>query len=179
MPPDDDAAGHAARHLEDAEFAITSFGAWIVSADTKAGLLSAATALLVGALVGERSNLVTAARGQLSIDVAVLGLLAFTAAALLLTAGFLGGVLYPRKSPHADSRFAWPRHVAPAPLDMTRLVEQRHDEEEIAKEAWLQATALATIARSKFRWFKHALVVFAISVLGFLALVATSAFLPK
>lgn len=177
MPPDEHAAD-AARHLEDAEFAITQFSSWIVSADTKAGLLSAATALLIGGLIGERGNLAVAVRGHTGIDTAVLALLALTGVALVVTAGFLVGVLYPRKAPLPESRFAWPRHVAPSPPDMTRLVTEEHDQAVIATEAWLQATALASIAGSKFGAFKIALIAFAVSAASFLVLVGTSAFLP-
>jgi hypothetical protein len=176
MPPEAVPEGHAAGHLQDAEFAITSFSSWIVSADTKAGLLSAATALLVGALAGERAHLAAAAKSESGIAIAVLALFAFTVAALLVTAAFLGGVLYPRRSRLVESRFSWPRHVA-LPLDIPQLVGSTRDEHTIASEAWLQATALASIAQSKFRAFQIALIVFAFSVLGFLALVGTSAFL--
>ena len=177
MPPDDTAGASATQHLSDAEFAITSFSSWIVSADTKAGLLSAGTALLVGALVGERGNLVTAAHGEGAVDFAVLWLIALTAAALLTTAGSLAAVLYPRKSPTPTSRFVWP-HLVNSPRDMSRFVGQVHDDAAIALEAWNQARALASIAHTKFKVFKTALIAFAVSATAFIALAGVSAFLP-
>jgi hypothetical protein len=61
---------------------------------------------------------------------------------------------------------------------MSRFVGQVHDDAAIALEAWNQARALASIAHTKFKVFKTALIAFAVSATAFIALAGVSAFLP-
>lgn len=135
--------------LTDVEFVIAQTGEWIRAADTKAGLLFGAVALLGGwAFASARAELALVRAGVAE----PLGLLAIGLSALVITVagGLLLAVLMPRVG-ISVTRYAWPWVAAVQLPDVMSLgTETRR------QEAWIQAMALARIAGTKHRLLRGA-----------------------
>ncbi len=131
--------------LVDAHHAIGYAGTWINNADTKAGLLAAALAVVVAGATQQAEAMSDALRPGDGSEVAALILLCLLGAAVATATVGLALATIPRTPPpQAPSRFGFPtlashgwRHV-PA----TRA--------QAAAEAWGQAQVLAGIAARKY-----------------------------
>jgi hypothetical protein len=156
--------------LEDAHHALDAFREWITNADTKAGLLSAASAVLVGA-VGSQQRAITAVlspRG--SLEYIGLGLLIAWTLSLSVALAALGYALVPRiPHPSAPSRFAFPT-VARSDWPLTPISRAG-----AAREAWAEAKVLALVAAHKFSGLRIAFPSFAAALALFLAWSAVAA----
>lgn len=134
-----------ASDLADAHHAIGYAGMWINNADTKAGLLSAALAVVVAAATQQSRVIGDVLRPGGGGEWAALVVLCLLGLAIVVGVVALGLVITPRTPPPAaPSRFGFPtlashgwRHV-PA----TRA--------QAAEEAWGQAHVLSRIATRKF-----------------------------
>jgi len=152
---------------QDAYFAIEQFTAWINSADTKAGFLSAALAIVVNGLVLDSRF---GGVGQLS-DRGPVVVLAFCLSALcaLVCTGALMLAIYPRVQAQPYSRYSWPSvaestsgtPAAAAPI------ASRH-------EAWSTARSLAIITRKKYRYLRFSFVCWIVSLVALLLAVLAS-----
>ena len=127
------------RHdLEDAHHAIDYVSGWIRAADTKAGLLSAAIALMITGMLQQDNPI-----GTVPTDLAGIARVLIWVG-LLVAVLAVGATIAPRTSPTATPcRFAFPTL---ADGRWTRSVASRSN---IADEAWVQAKALAVIAKRK------------------------------
>ncbi|SHG07780.1 Pycsar system effector family protein [Streptoalloteichus hindustanus] len=146
---------------EDARFAINHFATWIGNADTKAGLLAAATTVLAGALVGQRSAVVATLARPTGWQVVALVALALSAVGVVVTTLFLIRAVAPHVRQDGFSRYSWPT-VADA--DLTALLAgQREDDR---REAWLSALTLARIVRRKYANLRCAFATWLVGVAG-------------
>jgi hypothetical protein len=160
-------------HVSDAFQMIGSTGAWINNADTKAGLLAAAVAVLVAALAQQMSVLAEVLRphGPTAwIALSLLSLLVMDMCTAVLALGF---VIRPRTQlPETHSRFSFPTIADPAwkyhPANRT----------EVAAEAWSQARVLARIATVKFQVVKIAARATYSSVILYLAWLMAASLVP-
>ncbi len=132
--------------LADAHKALGYFGTWINSADTKAGLLSAALAVVIAAVTQQRGAVADVVRPANGGELAALCLLGLLGAFVIVALVALARAITPRTQPSdIPSRFGFPtvafhgwKH-----LPATRA--------QAAEEAWSQAHALAGIAATKNR----------------------------
>jgi hypothetical protein len=148
--------------VSDAEFVIGQTGDWIRSADTKAGLLFGALAVLSGWLGSSAEGLRGLWSGQphqLDALIALAGCVVLLAVANVL----LVGVLIPRRSTDAATRYAWPSVSKKSLDDLLALTPETRRE-----EAWKQAKQLAEIASRKHDLFAVAVWFSIGSVLCFL-----------
>lgn len=155
MPPDARAAPPAnaganrdadsADDLTDAHHAIGYFSTWINNADTKAGLLSAALAVVIAGGAQQAHSIGDVARPDGPSELAALVVLCLLGAALAVGIVALAMVVTPR-TPHSQppSRFGFPTVASHA----WRC--ERSSRENAASEAWGQAHVLAQIAARKF-----------------------------
>lgn len=132
--------------LADAHFAIGYASGWVTNADTKAGLLSAAIALILGASGQQISkiHLIMALRNGAAWT--ALALLVAMGICVVTAIGALASVLIPRTTPpRRPSRFGYPTLSSPAwkHTPASRV--------EAAEEAWDQAGVISGIASTKFR----------------------------
>lgn len=136
----------------DAFFAINHFAAWVSNADTKAGFVAAAAAVLGGGLVSQIPRMTTLLPFCGLREWSSLALIAAAGVALLFTLVFLMVSLRPRGYVESFSRFSWP-DVSQTPLEV--LVQApSHD---VRREAWQQARNLAIIAAWKFSAVRRSL----------------------
>lgn len=131
--------------LEDGHQALAYTATWINNADTKAGLLSAAVAVVLAGITQQAhsiKNVLSPAGGG---EWAALSLFALLAGALMVAIIALAKVITPRMPlPQSPSRFGFPTLASPT---------WRHHpatREGAAEEVWQQARLLSSIARSKF-----------------------------
>src|SRR5690606_14096526 len=128
---------------------VQEFGGWIRSADTKATILLGATGVLVAALLGRASSFGEVLRSE-SEWRCVLVIAALAVVVSLITlAVFLVLTIRPRTVASEFSRYAWPR-IAAMPE-----APKAFDTGTAAAEAWVQAHALARIARAKYHNFNR------------------------
>lgn len=168
-PPIPDVADHDPG--EDVRFTLEQTGEWIRAADAKAGLLSAALAVLVAAITAkfDRAHVVNWA--DFPGDAIKAGLLAATLLSLVKSAYNLKGVLIPRTQPGSEpTRYSWP-WVESASLEEIVKIPTSSSR----REAWVQAKTLATIAKDKHRNFTTALRWSAITAGSFLLWVGSMA----
>jgi hypothetical protein len=140
------------------------FARWITNADTKAGLLAAALAILTG-WVAQRMGTVVhrLPPGSLVEWIVLLGLLT-SAAAIVLSTAFLVCAVIPRvHEPRLFSRYSWPSVAGASVADLV-LTERRSERE----ESWQTAHILASIARRKFRHVRRAFLWWTLGTLSFL-----------
>ena len=168
------AAQFNAESSDDAQFTIVQNSEWIRNADTKAGFLLAALAVVV-------SNATSLARGLIDRSANTGGhvitgiVLAFSAIILLTTAaGFIVKVLIPRIGPASfvESRFAWP-WLATQTADAV----SRRGPSSIRQEGWMQAIVLGRIVKAKLSAFRIALI-FASAGAFLLLIAAALSYLP-
>lgn len=152
----------AAADVSDAEFVIGQTGEWIRSADTKAGLLFGALAVLLGWLSTSTGELHGLRSGQLHrLDtIALAGCAVLLAVAIVL----LVLVLLPRRATPPTTRYAWPLINKMSIDDILELTPTTRRE-----EAWKQGKQLAQIASRKHFWFTAALWTSTGSVICFFA----------
>ena len=135
----------AADHLADAHQAVGYAGGWVNNADTKAGLLSAAVAVVIAATSQQAGAIKAVARFKHSSDVVAFTLFCLLGVAVTVALIALATALVPRTPPpQMSSRFGFPTLASPGwtPSPVTRA--------EAADEAWNQARVLSTIAQRKF-----------------------------
>ena len=108
----------AGAETQDAYFAIEQFTASINSADSKAGFLSAALAIVVNGIVLEwgsrpRGLRLLGDHGQVAVVA-----LCLSALCALACTGMLMLAIYPRVRQHSYSRYSWPSvaHASISPL---------------------------------------------------------------
>ncbi len=135
------------------QFMISQTASWIVNADTKAGLLLTAVAVLGAALAGQISSTL---KRSTELDIRLgSALVLFAAAAVVLgiSVFHIYRVLIPRTGPTAsESRFSWPWLSQRSPQDLLG-----RNPGGLRLEAWAQAVTLAAIASAKFSAFRTAL----------------------
>lgn len=136
-------------------------GNWIVNADTKAGLLATATAIIGGIMASQRASLRNAFRPQDPADLWELSTAALAILALLVCAVALVSVLRPRVRTGPYSRYSWPA-VSSASFELV-IEHAMHDS---AIEAWRTVYDLSLIARKKFYWLKMAIFAWATAALS-------------
>ena len=146
----------------DAEYAIVQFDNWISSADTKAGLLMAATTLLGGLLASQKASISTSFHPQQPFDWLPLTAISIAIMGFLVTVGTLLFVLYPRIHHGLNSRYSWPT-IAKMTAEETAVYASSRTP---GMEAWRTAHALATIAMQKFYWLRLAIASWAICTVG-------------
>ncbi|MCP2260895.1 hypothetical protein LX15_004615 [Streptoalloteichus tenebrarius] len=146
---------------EDARFAMTHFASWIGNADTKAGLLAAATTVLAGAVVGQRAAVVAALTRPTGWRVVALVGLGLSVVGVVVTTLFLIRAVAPRVRQDGFSRYSWPT-VADTSLSGLMATDPEGDR----REAWLSALTLARIVRRKYANLRCAFVSWLISVTG-------------
>lgn len=158
--------------LAEALAAGAEFGCWVRNADTKAGLLAAATAVLVGALAQQTGTLGTFLAPETRLETVVLVLLVATGGGMLTTTVFLGHALIPRTptSSEVPNRFSWPDMAEADPAQL-----RRGDQAAAAHEAWCQAHTVAIIAKRKFDAIRRAVWSLGGSFLAFSAWVVVAA----
>lgn len=160
---------------EHSKLAIQETGGWIKNADTKSTVLAGSFGL---SLTFAIPRLLEALSSVMAIPFAF-GLWIVCAAIFLLaalTTGFgIGNALLPRTSVGGSlmNRFAWP---SLAGVSAQHLPPSRMTADEVRTEAWEQAASLARIAAVKYRYFKVALIAFAVYLGALLALVITQTF---
>jgi hypothetical protein len=158
-----------ATETQDAYFAIEQFTVWINSADSKAGFLSAALAIVVNGMVLEWGSQPRGLR-HLSEQGAVAAV-AFCLSVLcaLACTGTLLLAIYPRVRQHAYSRYSWPsvaQSAAQATTALTPIASRR--------EAWATARLLALIARQKYRYLRFSFICWIASLAWLLLAVLAS-----
>ncbi|MFI5496339.1 Pycsar system effector family protein [Actinoplanes sp. NPDC051859] len=127
---------------------VTEINQSIRYADTKAAGLATVQALAVTVLAAKRDS----AGGIPLVIVGSLCLCGVLVSVLLLAAGQVPRLTSSGRG--AGSRIAFPA-LAALPLDE---VLQQSPPAQLHEQVWLQAAELATIAVSKFRWLRRALV---------------------
>jgi hypothetical protein len=129
--------------------AVTEFNQSIRYADTKAGALAAVQALVVTVLAARRDG-----TGSLLSSALLTGCLA----AVLISAVLLARGQTPRlRGPRSDrpaNRLAFPSLSAMPPADVLQPPSLAVQHEHV----WLQASELAAIAMTKYRWLHRAMV---------------------
>jgi hypothetical protein len=166
--------GPCADGLADALQMITNTGTWINNADTKAGLLAAAVAVLVAALAQQTSVLTQVLHAHSRHVWVAFSILVGLVVDLCTSVAALGLALRPRTPhPQTPSRFSFPTIASPA---WTRWPEDR---DQVAAEAWTQAHLLARIAVGKFRALKVATTATLSSVVLYLEWLLAAALVPK
>jgi Family of unknown function (DUF5706) len=136
---------------QDAYFAISQFTSWISSADTKAGFLSAALAVVAGSVISESSAHFTGTARSGPRAWCASTLLGLAMAATFVCALYLLLTVYPRVREQRSSRYSWPSVAAQTER---ALVESNYRTDR--EEAWATAKSLALIAQDKFRYLRRA-----------------------
>jgi hypothetical protein len=140
-------------------YAVTEFNQSIRYADTKAGALAALQALATTVLAAKRD----AELNNLGATLLFLGcLVAVVISATLLAAG-QSPRLFSGRRPESASRIAFPSLAAMQETEVLRAPPLKSQHEQV----WRQASELAVIAMTKYRWLRRAM----ISTLGTLAAV--------
>ncbi|MFD4641669.1 Pycsar system effector family protein [Lentzea sp. NPDC058436] len=147
----------------EAQFVITVVGNWIVNADTKAGLLATANAVLGGVVASQRSSLRSAFNPKSPTPWWELPIAGLVALSFLISMVALVAVLRPRIRTGPYSRYSWP---AVANLSAEDVLSRARRNPEA--EAWRTARDLSLIARRKFLWLRVA--IFSWAVTGVLSL---------
>ncbi|WP_204072741.1 Pycsar system effector family protein [Planotetraspora phitsanulokensis] len=144
----------------DAHFAISQFSAWIMNADTKAGVLAAALAILINGLLGQKIA-ITALLPPRNVA-AWLPLTALTGSAICIIAASMHLILAVRPKIRQDefSRYSWP---SVSKSTISQLVSRGTDTDR--EEAWKTAHTLASIAEIKFRRLRVAFIWWLIAAL--------------
>lgn len=145
--------GSPGPETQDAYFAIEQFTVWINSADSKAGFLSAALAIIVNGLVLALDSRAGGFRhlGELGPVVAT----AFVTCALCALACTAALVLaiYPHVYRQPHSRYSWPSVAESDPLALAAAASVA-----TRGEAWVTARSLALINRRKYRCLRFSFV---------------------
>jgi len=131
--------------LVDAHHAIGYAGTWINNADTKAGLLAAALAVVVAGATQQSEAIQDALRpanGGEAVALVLLCLLGATVA--IATLGLALATLPRTPPPQAPSRFGFPTLASPGWRHVPATRAQA------ATEAWAQAQVLSRIAARKY-----------------------------
>ncbi len=133
----------------------------IATADAKTGLVLAAQGVV---LAGVASSMRSGPVPLMSLRIGAVVVLAVAVIVVLL----LLASLWPRTGDPEPRWFAFTalRH------DNDGTVPPRPDTERLATQAWMQTATLADIARRKFQWFRAALVVGTVELVGFVIWVA-------
>ena len=156
-------AGTPSDDVDDARHAISEFSSLINNADTKAGLATAATAVIVAGIAQQQDALGDALGADTAAERWALVLVALTAIALLVTLVGLGLALIPRTPIGIrGGRFSYPT-VAEEEWRFVPGMPRSH----VASEAWAQARTLAQIVRRKFTAVKVALIALGVSFVLF------------
>lgn len=152
--------GPAGQETQDAYFAIEQFTAWINSADTKAGFLSAALAVVVNGIVLASDTGAGGLRhfgGQGPVEVAAFALAALSAA---ICTGTLVLAIYPRIQQQPYSRYSWPSVAESTPQALAASTSVANRD-----EAWATARSLALITRAKYRYLRLSFICWIFSLL--------------
>ncbi|MFJ3618724.1 hypothetical protein ACIPSH_11305 [Streptomyces iakyrus] len=135
----------------DVTLAINQVSAWIVSADTKAGLLAAGLGVLVAGLLTRAGDLYSMSPPHTVRQTLILVLLHLAVVWVTASGWFIMRTLAPRTVSSTPTRYGWPtlarRAHAPQPAETGRARE----------EAWQHAVDLAAVAERKFAAFRKAL----------------------
>jgi len=157
---------------EQSKLAIQETGGWIKNADAKATFLAGSFGLSLTFAV---PRLLESLPSVLAVPFAS-GVWTVFAVVFLLSASITGfsivRALIPRMAsdPSSPNRFAWPS-LAQASIE--RLPPAVLTDDQVQREAWAQATSLARVAVTKFRYFKIALISFCVCLGSLVALLAT------
>jgi hypothetical protein len=130
--------------------AVSEFNLSIRFADTKAGAVAALQALVLTVLAAKRD---TAIDHPMILVLYGTGLLGFLCSVALLCAGQAPRLLR-RRSVALPNRLAFPSLVRLPSADVLRVPDLAVQHEHV----WWQATELATIAVTKYRWLYRAIV---------------------
>lgn len=137
--------------VDDALHAIDTMTTWVTHADTKAGLLATAVAVVIAAIAQDRDTISDVVRASGAAEVISAAILAGIGGLLLVAVVALGVAVTPRtRLDSRPTRFGLPTLASPG---WTRTYVPRS---EISDEAWLQATTLARIANRKFSFIRTA-----------------------
>lgn len=148
---------------EDVRFLIAQTSANIANADTKAGLLVAGLAVLLGGIATHGQSLLREPWRQGWHNIASAVGLSLAAVFAIASALLLVRVLIPRTfQPTEATRFAWPWLEAQTLDDLVKMPD-----ESLRREAWIQVIELARIANKKYRAFKLGLICILVSALVF------------
>ncbi|MCH5677356.1 hypothetical protein [Streptomyces gilvus] len=136
----------------DATLAIDQVSAWIISADTKAGLLAASLGVLVAGLLTQASALRGMAPPHTVRQALILLLAHLTVISTMVSAWFVLRTLAPRTVTSTPTRYGWPS-LARTQGPVTPAAEPGR----ARAEAWQHAVDLAAVAELKFASFRRAL----------------------
>ncbi|MFE3646110.1 hypothetical protein ACFXOM_34910 [Streptomyces sp. NPDC059169] len=140
----------------DATLAINQVSAWIVSADTKAGLLAASMGVLVAGLLSQADTLRSMAPPRSVREALILGLTHVVVLSMVVSVWFVLRTLAPRSVTSAPTRYGWPTLVRKSGTGDV-VVEPSADPGQARAEAWQHAVDLAVVAELKFAAFRRAL----------------------
>lgn len=130
--------------LDDAHHAIDYFGQWIRGADTKAGLLAASVAVIIGTGSAKITTSTNALQPPTDLSALTRVLVGLTIVAVSISVAALAVAVVPRTTPsEIPSRFSFPTVASP---DWTFVPATR---DEASVQAWTQARVLARIAQNK------------------------------
>lgn len=144
-----------------AKLSISEFGNWIKNADSKVTLLGAAFSVSVSVVATKadvyRSALVN---DKHSLNWLLVVLLTLTVVALLSCAVCIYVSLVPRTKAGVQNLFSW------ASVSSNEVIPAWTTRQKLLDDAWVQCIDLASIARTKYFWFKRALISFGFFILG-------------
>lgn len=148
-----DRPGAAVPDAQDAYFAIQQFTGWINSADSKAGFLSAALAVVVNGIVLEYNSHHAGVQGLGGRGAVMVAAFAVSALCALGCTGTLVLAIYPRIQAQTHSRYSWPSvaECTSAALEASAPIASR-------SEAWSTAHSLALITQRKYRFLRFSFV---------------------
>ncbi|MFF8868613.1 hypothetical protein [Streptomyces massasporeus] len=136
----------------DVTLAINQVSAWIVSADTKAGLLAAGLGVMVAGLLTRAGDVRSMSPPHTVRETLILVLLHLVVVWVAASGWFIMRTLAPRTVSSVPTRYGWPtlarRAHAPQPAGGTGRARE---------EAWQHAVDLAAVAARKFTAFRRAL----------------------
>ncbi|MEU4468919.1 hypothetical protein AB0G20_35405 [Streptomyces sp. NPDC024017] len=136
----------------DVTLAINQVSAWIVSADTKAGLLAAGLGVMVAGLLTRAGDLRSMAPPHTFREFLTLVLIHLVVISLSASGWFIVRTLAPRAVSSTPTRYGWPTLARRAHAPQPSAEPGRARE-----EAWQHAVDLAAVAERKFAAFRRAL----------------------
>lgn len=160
VPRDPQATETASDDVGDALHAIGTMTTWVTHADTKAGLLAAAVAVVLAAMAQDREMIGDVARSAGTAEIVSAVVLVGIGIAVIVAVIALGTAVTPRhRTDSSPARFGLPTLADPG---WTRTRAARAD---VADEAWVQAVALAQIASRKFSQVRVASIAVTVALL--------------
>ncbi|MEU0068460.1 hypothetical protein ABZ027_02615 [Streptomyces sp. NPDC006332] len=148
--------GDACEPGADATLAINQVSAWIVAADTKAGLLAASLGVLVAGLLTQAAPLRTMAPPHTVREALILVLAHLVMVSVAMSGWFILRTLAPKSTAGLPTRYGWPS-LARRTGDPEPAPETGGESRRARAEAWQHAVDLAVIAERKYVTFRVAL----------------------